>query len=87
MKQTIIIADSNKYRMNRIFPFHFSVCQLRVSSQFGWIHATGVCANGVRELREANLFGWFYATGGYRKGVDKAGFQAIGAIGGIDGKP
>ncbi len=60
--------------MNRIFPFHFSVCQLRVSSQFGWIRATAIYANGVRQLRKANLFGWFYATVGAGLGVTKRVF-------------
>ncbi len=63
--------------MNRNFPHHFSVQQLRVSNSFGWIHATDMYVNDLRELREANLFGWFYATGGRRTGVDKAGFHAI----------
>jgi hypothetical protein len=31
-------------------------------------------------LREDNRSGWLDATGGYRKGVDKADFHAIGAI-------
>lgn len=64
-EQTIIIANSNQYRMNPNFPFHFSAQQLRVSSQMGWMYATPGCGMGV----------------------DKADFHAIGAIGGIDGKP
>ena len=73
--------------MKQNFSFHFSAHLLRVSSQFGWIHAIAIYANGVRQLRKANLFGWFYATGGCRMGGDKAGFHAIGAIGGIDEQP
>jgi len=33
---------------------------------------------------EADVFGWFYATGECGMGGDKAGFHAIGAMGGID---
>ena len=73
--------------MKQDFPFLFSACQLRVSSQFGWIHAIGAYANGVRKLREANLFGWFYARSRCRIGGDNAGFHAIGTIEGIDGQP
>lgn len=73
--------------MNQYFPYSFSERPLRISCQVVWIHAISVYANGIRELREANLSGWFYARGGCRMGDDKAGFHAIGAIGGIDGKP
>ncbi len=60
--------------MNRNFPYYFSVHLLRVSSQFGWIHATAIHANGIRQLREANLFGWFYAIGGWEMGATKRVF-------------
>lgn len=48
------------------------------------MYAIAIYTNGSHELREADLFGWFYATGECKEGVDKAGFHAIGAIGGID---
>ena len=42
MNQTINIADSNKYRMNQIFPFVFSGRQLRNCSHIGYNYATGL---------------------------------------------
>lgn len=70
-----------------IFSLSFSEHQLRVSSQISWIHATAICTNGTRELREATQTGWIHATPGYEKGGDKAGFDAIARIGGIDEQP
>jgi len=84
MKQTGIIAHSNKCRMNQYFPFSFSAHPLRVSSQIGWIHAMAYVRQWFRALREANLFAWFYAIGGWRMEVDKADFPAIAPIGSID---
>jgi len=38
----------------------------------------------AHQLRKTNCFGWFYATGVWVSSVDKAGFHAIGPIGGVD---
>jgi|APTNR8051073442_1049403.scaffolds.fasta_scaffold06025_3 hypothetical protein len=40
----------------------------------------------VQQLRETNQFCWLHATHGSASSVDKAGFHAIGPIGGVDGK-
>lgn len=70
--------------MNQYFPCPFSEHQLRVSSQISWIHATAIYTNGTQELREATQTDWIHAILGYGNGGDKAGFDAIVCIGGID---
>jgi len=41
----------------------------------------------VRQLRKANQNGWLYATAVWVSSVDKAGFDAMGPIGGVDDQP
>ncbi len=41
----------------------------------------------ARQLRKANQNGWLYAIAVWVSSVDKAGFDAIGDIGGVDDEP